>query len=151
MKWKFLTIDREQLVSIYLYAWLQNYSFSWNLEFINLIATVPYMANKRNEFHGVHTRTIYLYDYIHLFKNNLRRLKCSIRYSSPVPVNLTPRLASCIFIVRTKSIIISRALKVSVHAVLVNFDEIDRQSCLKWFWKNSCITCLMHSFITMIF
>lgn len=78
-------------------------------------------------------RGLFIYMTIHLFKNNLRRLKCSIRYGSPrhVPVNLTPRLASCIFIVRTKSIIISRALKVSVHAVLVNFDEIDRQSCLK--------------------
>lgn len=78
-------------------------------------------------------RGLFIYMTIHLFKNNLRRLKCSIRYSSPrpVPVNLTPRLASCIFIVRTKSIIISRALKVSVHAVLVNFDEIDKPSCLK--------------------
>lgn len=56
--------QRATLVSIYLYAWLQNYSFSWNLEFINLITTVPYMANKRNEFHGVQKRTnIYLNDY----------------------------------------------------------------------------------------
>lgn len=76
-------------------------------------------------------RELFIYMTIHLFKNNLRRLKRSIRYSSPVPVNLTPRLASCIFIVRTKSIIILRALKVSVHAVLVNFDEIDKPSCLK--------------------
>lgn len=73
----------------------------------------------------------FIYMTIHLFKNNLRRLKRSIRYSSPVPVNLTPRLASCISFLRTKHRIISRASKVIVHAVLVNFDVIDRQSCLK--------------------
>lgn len=65
----FNTPQRATLIFIYmyLYAWLQNYSFSWNLEFINLIATVPYMANKRNEFHGVQKRTnIYLNDYTSL-------------------------------------------------------------------------------------
>lgn len=84
------------------------------------------MVNKRNEFYGVYMRIIYLYDYIYFFKNNLRCLKCSICYSFFVLVNLILCLVSCIFIVRIKSIIILRVLKVSVYVVLVNFDEIDR-------------------------